>query len=80
VVQKGGREGDNVSELVGEVTWIPNSDMIDERGQARLVRRREDVDLSPFPPQTGEGLGVGILRVGACPTHLQIASQDKEVV
>jgi hypothetical protein len=60
VVQDGGREGDRVSELVGEVKWVPNGEVIDSRSQARLVRGREGGGLSPSPPQKGEGLDVGI--------------------
>ena len=40
---------------------------------------REGRGLSPFSPQKGEGLDVGILRIGACPITLKVASQNKEV-
>ena len=77
---QGGREVDGVSDLVGEVPRIPNGEVINARSQARLVRRREEGDLSHFPLQKREGLDVGILRSGACLATLKVASQDKEVV
>jgi hypothetical protein len=80
VVQEGGRESDVISDLIGEVPWIPNGEVVDARSQAELVRRCEGGDLSPFPPQKREGLDVGILRSGACLATLKVASQDKEVV
>jgi hypothetical protein len=52
VDQEGGREGDGVSELIGEVSWIPNGEVIDARGQS-LAWRRESGGLSPFPPKKG---------------------------
>ena len=80
VVQKGGREGDGVSNLIGEGPWIPNGEVIDACSQARLVRRREGGDLSSLSPRKREGMDMGILRTGACSTTLKIASDDKEVL
>ena len=59
VVQEGGREGDGVSDLVGEVPWIPNGEVIDARSHTGLVRRREGGGLSPFFISKKGGYGRG---------------------
>ena len=42
------REGDGVSDLVGEVPWISNGEVFDARSQAGLVRMREGGGYAPL--------------------------------
>jgi hypothetical protein len=74
VVQKEDGEGGGVSFMCGEMSLIPNGEVIDARSHAGLERRHEGGVLRPFPPQKGECLYVGILRVGAFPAPLNVAS------
>ena len=73
MIQEGGRDGDGVSNSVGEVPWIPKCEMI-------YAGRREGGGLISFPSRKREDLDVGILRIGAIPATLKVASRDKEVV
>jgi hypothetical protein len=74
VVQKGGRQGGGFSDLCGDLPRIPNGEVINACSHAELERGIEDGVLRPFPPQKKECMYVGILRVGACPVPLKVAS------
>ena len=50
VVQKGGGEGGGVSDLCGELPWIPYGEVIDACSHAGLERGYEGGVLRPFPP------------------------------
>ena len=54
--------------------------MVKARSLAGLVWGREGGGISPVPFQKWEGLNVGILRRGACPTTMEIPSEYEKVM